>query len=191
VSYETVSVTQPGFTEGRLNYSGADPSRLTQLAVLYSHYIDADAVHAQIWPHGAATGESLQAAPVLAVGGSSAATALPIISIAAFSPSPVAAQLLAARATSALSGYIEGRQVSAGIPPTERVELQPVKQALKNPATLWQARSKSLPIVVFLTALMATFGLAFILENLRPQIRSVALVEEEHKRVAGQSSRVA
>ena len=45
VSYETISVTQPGFEEGRLNQSGADPSRLTLLATLYSKNIfDADGV---------------------------------------------------------------------------------------------------------------------------------------------------
>jgi hypothetical protein len=191
VSYETVSVTQPGFTEGRLNDTGADPNRLTSLAVLYSHYIDTDAVHTQIWPHGVAQGASIQAAPVLAGAGSSTTSALPIISIAAFSRTPVAAQELAARTTKALSGYIEARQVQANVPVSDRVELEPVKQALSNPPTLWQARSKSLPIVIFLTALMATFGLAFILENLDPQISPVTLVEEEHKRGVGQSSRVA
>jgi hypothetical protein len=187
VSYETVAVTQPGFTEGRLNDPEADPNRLTLLATIYSHYIDTNAVQNQIWPHGT-KGESIQAAPVLAAGTSNA---LPIISIAAFSPSPAAAQQLAARTTRALSGYIEGRQVRANVSPADRVELQPVKQALSNPPTLWQARSKSLPIVIFLTALMATFGLAFILENLDPRIRPVVLVEEEHKRGTGQSSRVA
>jgi hypothetical protein len=189
VSYETVAVTQPGFTEGRLNDVGADPNRLTLLATIYSHYIDTDAVHNLIWPHGASSGASIEAAPVLAGGGTS--NTLPIISIAAFSPSPAAAQQLAARTATALAGYIEGRQLKASVPFSDRVELQPVKQALSNPPTLWQARSKSLPIVIFLTALMATFGLAFIRENLNPQVSPVALVEEEPKRGIGQSSRVA
>ena len=188
VSYETVAVTQPGFTEGRLNDSGADPNRLTLLATIYSHYIDTDAVQNQIWPSGA-KGESVEAAPVLAGGGTS--NTLPIISIAAFSPTPAAAQQLAARTTKALSGYIEGRQARADVPVSDRVELQPVKRALSNPPTLWQARSKSLPIVIFLTALMAAFGLAFVLENLDPQISPVTLVEEERTRGTGQSSRVA
>lgn len=196
VSYETLSVTQPGFTEGRLNDTGADPSRLTLLAVLYSHYIDADAVRTTIWPHGA-RGERVEAAPVLAGPGSSAASALPIVSIAGFAPSPTAAQRLAARTSKALSSYIEGRQARANVPVSDRVELEPVKQALSNPPTLWQARSKSLPVVIFLTVLMAVFGLAFVLENLRSaarenldsQIRPVAQPEEEQARVAGHSSR--
>jgi|SRR5471030_1105309 len=190
VSYETVSVTQPGFTEGNVDPTGADPTRLTLLATLYSHYIDTDAVQKQIWPAGA-HGERIEAAPVLAGVGSSAASALPIISIAAFSPSASGAQELAARTTKALSGYIEGRQVTAGVPVPDRVELQPVKLALSNPPALWQARSRTLPIVVFLTALLAAFGLAFILENLDQQIRPVAQPEEEHTRVARQSSRAA
>src|SRR5436305_527864 len=53
VSYETISVTQPGFTEGRLNDTGANPARLALLAVLYSKYVDNDAIRHAIWPRGA------------------------------------------------------------------------------------------------------------------------------------------
>lgn len=181
VSYETVAVTQPGFTEGRLHETGAEPSRLTLLAVLYSKYVDADGVRKRIWPNGAHD-ESIEAAPVnMFQGGSaSSSSALPLISIAAFSKTPAGAQQLAARTSDALTRYIEHRQQEARVPTTERVELQPVKRALSNKPTLWQARSKALPIVIFLTAMIAAIGLAFILENLRPQIAAVADAEEEN-----------
>jgi hypothetical protein len=187
VSYEPVSVTQPGFTEGRLHATGAEPSRLTLLAVLYSKYIDADGVRKRIWPNGAHH-ESIEAAPVNMFQGSSASssTALPLISIAAFSDDPVKSQRLAARTTDALTRYIEERQDNARVATAERVELQPVKRALSNKPVLWQSRSKALPIVIFLTALIATIGLAFILENLNPQIAAVAVPEEDHlQRVIG------
>ncbi|NUR76030.1 MAG: hypothetical protein HOQ28_07085 [Thermoleophilia bacterium] len=185
VSYETLSVTQPGFMEGRLNASGADPSRLTLLAVLYSKYVDADPVHRAIWPQGAGD-ESIEAAPVMAVSGSSSSSALPIISIAAFSPTGRGAQLLAVRTTDALMRYIATRQEQAHVPIGQRVELQPVKRALSNKPLLWQGRSKALPIVIFLTALIAAIGLAFILENLNPQIAAVSDAEEENvRRVIG------
>jgi len=184
VSYETVSVTQPGFTEGQLHPHGAEPSRLTLLAFLYSKYIDADGVRQSIWPAGA-HGESVQAAPVLADSGAGG-SALPLISIAAFANDPGAAQHLAARATTALTDYISKRQTDASVPTAQRVELQPVKRALTNAPVLWQARSKALPIVIFLTALIAAIGLAFILENLSPKIAAVSSADEESlKRVIG------
>jgi hypothetical protein len=185
VSYETLSVTQPGFMEGRLDASGADPSRLTLLAVLYSKYVDADPVHRAIWPNGPHH-ESIEAAPVMAVSGSSSSSALPLVSIAAFSPTGRGAQLLAARTTDALMRYIANRQEQAHVPTGQRVELQPVKRALSNKPVLWQGRSKALPIVIFLPALIAAIGLAFILENLSPQIAAVTDAEEENlRRVIG------
>src|SRR2546423_1707688 len=122
VSYETLSVTQPGFMEGRLNASGADPSRLTLLAVLYAKYVDADPVQRAIWPNGPQH-ESVEAAPVMAVSGSSSSSALPIVSIAAFSQTGRGAQQLAARTTDALVRYIHTRQEQAHVPSGERVEL--------------------------------------------------------------------
>src|SRR2546423_956952 len=110
VSYETMSVTQPGFMEGRLAAIGADPSRLTLLAVLYSKYADTDAVREAIWPNGPSKDESIEAAPVLALPGSSSTSALPIISIAAFSQTGKGSQRLAARTGDALIRYIEQRQ---------------------------------------------------------------------------------
>src|SRR4051812_40326397 len=123
VSYQTLAVTQPGFMEGRLVPGGADPSRLTSLAVVYSKYLSADPVRHAIWPDGAHA-ETVDAAPVLAISGNSSAGALPIISIAGFSPSGAGSQQLAARASDALVRYITHRQDDAGIPRAQRVELQ-------------------------------------------------------------------
>lgn len=175
VSYEKVLVTQPGFTEGSLNSNG-DPMRLVSLAIIYSQFVGGDAIAHQVWPTGRHE-EHLEAAPVLALPGSSSAGALPIISIAGFSDSGRKAQLLTARAATALTAYIGKRQESAHVPVAERVRLSPVARALDNAPVLWQGRSKTLPIVILLTVLIATMGLAFVLENLNPQIRT--LPEEE------------
>lgn len=177
-SYETISVTQPGFAEGRLSEQGSSPMRLASLAILYSKYIDADGVRQRIWPTGAHH-ESVEAAPLFVDQSSSSSSALPMISIAGFSESAAGAQRLTDRATNALMSYIAQRQDKANIPTAQRVELQPVKRALSNTPVLWQARSKALSIVIFLTALIATIGLAFILENLNPQVAAVAAPEEE------------
>lgn len=177
-SYETISVTQAGFVEGRLNENGSSPARLASLAILYSKYIDADGVRQRIWPKGTKH-ESVEAAPLFVDQSSSSSSALPMISIAGFAQSAGGAQRLTDRAAKALMGYIAERQDKANIPAAGRVELQPVKRALSNRPVIWQARSKALSIVIFLTALIAAIGLAFILENLNPQVAPVANAEEE------------
>ena len=40
-------------------------------------------------------------------------------------------------------------------------------------AKVYAQPSKTLPVAIFLTVLIATIGMAFILENLRPRIRTV------------------
>lgn len=184
VSYETMLVTQRGFAEGDVAPVGADPSRLTLLAVLYSQFVTADDVTHALWPHGA-HGERVEAAPVLELPGSSSASALPIISVAAFSPTPHGAQRLASRAAAALRGYVEARQTKNRIPDAKRSRLTPLATADRNAPKLWKGASKSVPIVVFLTVLIATIGLAFVLENLRPRIHP--LVDEEPLRAGAAS----
>ena len=39
--------------------------------------------------------------------------------------------------------------------------------------TLLVPRKKTRPVIVFLAVAIATFGLAFILENIRPRVRAV------------------
>jgi hypothetical protein len=43
-----------------------------------------------------------------------------------------------------------------------------------RPGQLVQARKKTKPIMIFLAMSLAVCGLAFLLENLRPQARAVA-----------------
>ncbi len=186
VSYETLLVTQPGFTEGALKPHGAEESRLTLLAVLYSQFVTADPVTHRVWPHGKHH-ERVDAAPLLTLPGSSAAAALPIVSIAAFSDTPAKAQSLAGRTAAALQAYITKRQAGAKIPQTQRVKLGPIQQAKSNLPTLWADRKKTLAIVIFLTVWIATVGLVFILENLNPKIRQVT-EEEPPQRVSGVSA---
>ena len=53
----------------------------------------------------------------------------------------------------------------------ERVQVEVVRQP--QAPSLLEPRKKTRPIIVFLTVAIATFGLAFILENLRPRVRAV------------------
>lgn len=183
VSYETLFVTQRGFPWGRSvvptapsgtqekpSQAYADPTRLSSLAILYSQLAVGDAVRQLMLKDGPIHG-SIEAAPVLA-SQSSNGDALPLVSIAAFDSSPGAAITLATRAGDALRRYIVTQQETNDIAPADRVLLTVVKEP--TTAKLFQGRSKTLPIVVFVAMLAATLALAFVLENLRPRARTAA-----------------
>ena len=72
----------------------------------------------------------------------------------------------------ALVEYVQRQQQEAKIPTDQRIHLQIVQRATKP--VVVGPRKKTLAIVVFLAVLVATIGLAFILENLRPRVRAVA-----------------
>lgn len=181
VSYSTVFVTQKGFTWGSIigepggqatlpkrdAATGADPNRLARLAILYAQLATSDPVLNQLSkgkpPH-------IEAAPIMTDQGSSG-EALPFVRIAAFGTSQHGAVVLARRATAALQRYVHTQQVKNWIAPQDRVELNVVNRA--SAATLFAGRSKTLPIVIFITIAVATIGLAFVLENLRPRVRAV------------------
>jgi capsular polysaccharide biosynthesis protein len=185
VSYATLFVTQQGFPSGRLGISPlatqagnsvphastgqlADLARLTSLAILYSHLASSDAVRAIMLHDGPVTG-TIQAAALPATQNSS--EVLPLISIAAITDSRPGAIALASNASSALVSYIEQEQTRNGIPTTDRVQLTLLNRPYQ--AKIYAQPSKTLPVAIFLTVLIATIGMAFILENLRPRIRTV------------------
>ena len=189
VSYATLFVTQQGFPSGRLGLAPAvepgsnattptttapqpetqlaDLSRLTSLAILYSHLASSDPVRAIMARQGPITG-TIEAAALPATQNSS--DVLPIISIAAITDSRDGAITLAGRASSALVSYIEQEQAQNGIPTLDRVKLTTLNHP--DQAKVFAKPSTTLPVAVFLTVLIATIGMAFILENLRPRIRS-------------------
>ena len=193
VSYATLFVTQKGFPSGTTgpharDDSGvdghsqtqtqttpqastaqiADLSRLTSLAIIYSHLATSDPVRSIMLRSGPVKG-TIQAAALPAAPGSS--EDLPLISIAAITDSRDGAVTLARNASSALVSYIEQQQADNGVPASDRVELALLNRPYR--ATVYQQPSKTLPAAIFLTVLIATIGMAFIFENLRPRIRTV------------------
>jgi len=78
---------------------------------------------------------------------------------------------LVKRATSAFRAYLAAQQAASNIAPADRVVLSTVDRPGRT--KLLADRSKTLPIVVFLTVALATIAICFILENLRPRIRAV------------------
>jgi len=185
VSYTRLFVTQSGFRWGSsvvnpskgtlgnqanvLGLQTASESRLSSLATIYANLIDSDAVLALMRREGPVRG-IVQAAPLPVAQGSD--SVLPIISIAAFAASPTASVELARHAGNALRLYIERQQELNGIAPGERIKLAVVSKA--GATKLYAGRKKTLPIVVFLTVMLAVIGLAFTLENVRPRIRAIS-----------------
>ena len=168
VSYSTLFVTQHGFPWGQLNApASADPGRLTSLAIIYSQLATTDPVKRLLAAGGPVNG-SVQVAPVL---DQTNQEPLPLISIAAFAHSPSGAISLARRQTSALLTYIHRQQQSSATASDNRVDVNVVRVA--QYAALYKGRSLKLPLVVFFTVMIAVCSLAFVLENLRPRIRSV------------------
>jgi hypothetical protein len=92
--------------------------------------------------------------------------ALPIVDVMGLSRSPTEAAAVANRAVAALRAYVFRLQVKNGVGPSDRVQLQVLNQASASSATLFQPRSKVLPLFVLVVGLAATIGLIFVLENL-------------------------
>jgi hypothetical protein len=188
-------VTQRGFPWGRTapeyvpsspNESAppvpaSDPTRLSNLATLYAEFAKGDFVQSIV---GRKTARLVEVRPVPAPPLSSPPT-LPIISIRALGPSPKFATALAQRTSSALVTFVQRQQDEAAIPDAERVQIETFARA--NGPLLVKGRGKTVPIVVFVATLMASLGLAFILENLKPRISTAARAEGRGARPAAEA----
>jgi hypothetical protein len=180
-SHSSLLITQTGFPWGRTILPGsvpgsatpsgstsfADPSRFYQLASFYARLANSDAVQGMIKHRSKRVG-AVQAVAATDPSSTSGA-ALPFIDIIGTGPTPSIARRLATIGTSAFRNYIETQQRAAGIPESQRVDVQTVNSA--QPPLLVQGRKKTLPIAVFLGVMIITIGAAFILENLRPRIK--------------------
>jgi hypothetical protein len=183
MSSVTVLVTEHKFPEGRSVFPQDFPalgesdktitpefgpsSRFTELANLYAQFATGDAVLKLVRRDGPARG-SVEAFPMV----TNTEAPLPLIAIQATASTPETAVRLAGRVTNAFSQYIQDEQRRSGISADERVLLQVVKGPTE--VELVDGRPKTLPVAVFLTAMLAVIGVAFVLENLRPRVRPVA-----------------
>lgn len=187
VSYTTLFVTQPGFPAGRAVIPGvdnepsdprqatrfADPSRFSALALLYAQLINSDSVSAIMRRDGPIDG-TIEAAPITTPRGDEA---LPLVQIAATSTSGPAAEVLAARVSAAFATYLRERQERTGIRAKDRAEVVNIKRPVT--ANLLSGRSLTRPIVILLATLIVVLGLAFVLENLNPKVRSSAAADAD------------
>lgn len=147
--------------------SFAPSSRFNELANVYAHLVPSDPVKRIMLRDGPVRGK-VEAVALMTPDSSP----LPLLAIGGVATTPERAAALALRATRAFQVFLTNQQRREGIPPEERVVLSVIRQPTE--VELLSGRSKTLSLVVFLTAVCAAIGLAFILENLRPRVRPVA-----------------
>jgi hypothetical protein len=170
-------VTQPGFTEGRSVFdtspttlpSGqtllpqfADPSRFSDLAVLYSQLVMGNAVYKLVFGNTIPSDRLILASPMAGPNGNGT---LPVLQITAVAPSDTGAMALADRAARAFATYLATQQAAAATPQGQRVSLQRIAGPLRP--QVFKGRKSIAAIFLFLLVLSITVAAAFIRENFR------------------------
>jgi hypothetical protein len=184
-STATLLVTQHGFPWGSAvqqftnskDAGGApvtvgDLGRLTALANLYVQLANSDVIRTRVVRMSPVLG-TVSATQNYAISPQLYSTALPMLTISGISDSPAHAITVTETGVNALKGYIEQQQQAASIDKQERVVVQVVQHPRE--ASVINPIKKTLPVVVFLTVMLAVSGLAFALENLRPRAPLVGI----------------
>ncbi|SRR6266511_711944 len=166
----------------RLGIPIADPNRFKDLAILYAELATSDPVHRLMLRDGPIDGKII-ANPVVVQDN----VVLPLIDLTAISTSSSEAIALAQRGAAALDTYLRKQQRANSVPATDRVVVQEILRPKR--ASVFQPRSKTMAIVIFLAVMFATVGLAFLLENLRPRVPELA--EPAHSGLQGVVRRTA
>lgn len=135
----------------------SDPGRLSALAGLYARLAMSDEVLRRMAQAGGAVG-SFEAVPSFDRDSDSI---LPVVVLFGKSSTPERAQAAVASGLAAFLSYVRDEQKT--VRERNRVKLRVLNSP--QPAQLAVPRKKTLPIVVFLSILMAAIASAFILEN--------------------------
>jgi hypothetical protein len=181
-------VTQNGFPEGRLyaqqptegdaipqagdqakqlGIPVVDPGRFNSLAILYARLATSDPILRLMSKDGPVRGKLV----AVSLRDDNSGILLPLIDVTAIADSPLRALSLAGRNAKALNTYLDSEQQVNKVPKSDRVVIETV--VAPRQAVLFQPRSRTMPMVVFLAVMFATLGLAFLLENIRPRVRKI------------------
>jgi hypothetical protein len=147
----------------------ADEDRLATLTALYAQLAVSKPIRDGI-PGVAAETTKLSVTPVPAPPYVNPAI-LPLLTVTVIAPTPLRAIALTNFAATRFHNWLARQQAAAGIPAEQRVAVELVDPAAK--ATIAGHRSKTLPAVIFLGLMAATFGFIFVRENLNPRVRAV------------------
>ncbi len=162
----TPAAAPPTGSSGPSGLAFADPGRFAGLAVLYAQFINGDLIQRQIRK---AVPQS-HALSATAVTDPATNSALPLIDVMSLAHTPSEAVRVSRAGADLFRSYIAEQQASADIPANQRVLLQVVSTR----AIEVEGRKKTPALVAFLAVMIATVGLAFVLENLRPRSPAVA-----------------
>jgi hypothetical protein len=193
-------VTQPGFPYGRAvpeffpsnARTGApavalgDQDRLAQLSSLYAQLATSDAVRSSALKDGPLFAK-IEATPVtFAPGGYASPQVLPIVAIHATASEPQVARNASIRIALAFEGYVLGRQKSAKIPQSQRINVD-VITADVDPKLVAGA-PKALPAVVLFAALVLSAMALTLVDRRtarrRTQVPSVQEAPAERAKIA-------
>jgi hypothetical protein len=181
----TLVLTQEGAPELRsvlptgpqgFSSSLADTGRFAGLIDVYTTLATGDAVIDKLKRRGLLNPEDLKDGdlPISAAAVTSTVNAAtPMMTVAAKSVTGPKATELTLAATKAFLDVVHARQLAAGIPVKDRIQLRVVKSS--ETPTLVDPRSKALPILVLLGGLIATFAVAFTRDNAARSARAVEL----------------
>lgn len=174
-SQASLLLDSPGFPWGRTLVPGSGTStppqyvNLSGLTDLYSQFANSDEVKRIMREDGAPKSWTITAAPVVpTIPGAT----LPVIALSGRANSAGDAVSAVEYGRRALVEYVKTQEQLGKIPANQRVNLKSMQRA--TPPVVVQPRKKTLAVVVFVAVAIATFGLAFLLENLRPRVRAVA-----------------
>ena len=165
---ESDAVPQAGDQAKQLGIPVVDPGRFNSLAILYARLATSDPILRLMVKDGGPLHGKLMA---VSLRDDNSGILLPLIDVTAISDSPMGALSLAGRNAKALNTYLDSEQLANKVPKSDRVVIQTV--VAPRQALLFQPRSKTMPMVVFLAVMFATVGLCFLLENIRPRVRQI------------------
>jgi capsular polysaccharide biosynthesis protein len=147
----------------------ADPNRFTSLVDQYAALATSDAVISSLQQQGLlssrAEGGKTAAVTAAAVVSPINGATTPLLKITGTATSPAEATLLTIRATDTFIAVARARQVRAGIPVNQRVELRIVNRSGVPKLTV--PRSKTTLIIILLAGLTATIAAAFVRDNMQ------------------------
>jgi len=169
-------VTAPGFPIGTAQQKVVDtggtptaigdPSRLTDVASLYAELASSDTVR-----RAALAGSGLTGKITAQVESTPVETLVPVVDVQAAVHSYQGSITLAERAARAFQQWVTRQEVAAKIPSSQRVLVQLI--AKPDKPTVLVPKKKTLPIALFLIVLIVFIAAAFVLENLRPEPRTL------------------
>jgi hypothetical protein len=171
-SKEVLQITQPGFYEGRVTADSSGRDALLDLAPLYARLANSDQVRQRMARGGPIYG-GVDVNPVVDETGNG--LPLPLVEITAFTRSLQLAPQRASRQARAFIGYLRAQQAANGIPEGRRVSVS----VIKGPTDPFIAvpRKKTLPLIIFMSMIIATGALVLVLDNLASR-RGARAVED-------------